>query len=80
MGKTVANIFALFFSQPSEIHVLPGGVDSGKVLCLCTVYSRYRQTDGQTNGKSDLITAAFTTRVKTLRRRTKTETVEHDRS
>jgi len=38
--RTVANIFALFLSEPIQIHGLPDDVDSEKVLCLCTIHAR----------------------------------------
>jgi len=44
-----ANIFALFFSQPSQIHNLSGGVN---IFCdKCSVHSQLKRspTDRQTD-------------------------------
>jgi len=61
MGKTVANILTLFFSQPSQIPGRASGVTIfAKLRCLVTAQSRYRRTDRQTDGRrSDLSSAAY---------------------
>jgi len=54
LGEMVANIFTLFFSQPSQIPGLLGGANKilQKVLCLLTVHAHYRRTDRQTDGNA----------------------------
>ena len=51
LEKTVASIFALFFSQPSQIPALSGG---GNTSCkMSSVYSQLtRVIDRQTDGKA----------------------------
>ena len=47
---TVANIFALFFLQPSQIT---GLLNLQKIIRLVTAQARYRETDRQTDGQTD---------------------------
>jgi len=54
MRKKLANTFALFLSQISQILGLPGGVHRfcKKKSCLLTAYARHRRTERQTGKRS----------------------------